>query len=83
MAHYNTLYTNFTPINTSMLLFACTLSTCCEKCQVTNTSRQKMSLEAAKFPPHPNTCYSINMVKHFIQGEWHRALNIYSARKDM
>jgi len=58
------------------------LSTCCEKCQVTNTSRQKMSLEAAKFPPHPNTCYSVNMVKRFTQGEWHTALNIYSARKN-
>ena len=43
-----------------MLLVDCTLPTSCEKCEVTTTSRQKMSLKATKFPPSP---------KHLLQPE--------------
>ena len=83
MGQYNTLCTKFIPINTSLSLVACTPSTSCEKRQVTTTSRQKMSLKATKFPPSPNTCYSVNMVKWFTQSERLTDLNMYSARKDM
>ena len=31
----------------------CTLANCCEKCEVPTYSRQKMSLQAAKFPTRP------------------------------
>jgi len=82
MGHYNTLCAKFITINTSLLLVACTLSTSCEKRQVTEMLRKKMSLKAAKFHPRPNNCYSVNMVKRFTQGEWHTALNMYSARMD-
>ena len=56
MGHYSTLCAKFIPINTSLLLVACTLSTSCEKCQVTEMLRKKVSLKDAKFHPHPNNC---------------------------
>jgi hypothetical protein len=66
----NMLCAKFLPINTSLLLFDCTLSTPCEKCEVTTMSRQKMSLKAAKFPPRP---------KHLLQREHGKAVHIGQA----
>ena len=54
------LCATFIPINTSRLLVDCTLSTSWEKCKVTNTLHQKMSLKGAKFPQCP---------KHWLQRE--------------
>jgi len=61
----------------------CTLSISCEKCKVKTTSCQKMSLKTVKFHPPRNTCYSVNMVKWFTQGEWYATLNMYSVRQNM
>jgi len=40
-------------VRTSLWLVDCTPAICCEKCEVTTYSSQKMSLKAAKFPPRP------------------------------
>jgi len=43
----------FIKINTSLRLVDCTFATCSEKCKVQTMSHQNMSLQDAKFPPHP------------------------------
>jgi hypothetical protein len=43
----------FIKINTSLWLVDCTFATCSEKCEVQTMSHQNISLQDAKFPPHP------------------------------
>ena len=45
--------TKFIKINTSLWLVDCTFAICHEKCEVQTISHQNMSLQDAKFPPHP------------------------------
>jgi hypothetical protein len=47
------LCAKFISVNTRLRLVDCTPAICCEKCEVTTYSGQKMSLKAAKFPPQP------------------------------